>query len=141
MKRTFALPTHVIPVAVSMAADSLKSTASERFQDVMAQAETCCEQARLAARARRFRAASGLFSTAAALYKRATLLEGVSYQSVEARLSQIEDEMAAYSELARSISRPLASHARPSAAPGIAPGAVSERRSTEVVSGETELCS
>ncbi len=80
---------------------------SPTFSDVVAQAETCCEQARIAGRQRRYKAAYGLFSTALALYKRATLLDGVSYVALESRLHEVESEMAVYSELAKSMARPL----------------------------------
>ncbi len=80
---------------------------SSTFSDVVAQAETCCEQARIAGRQRRYKAAYGLFSTALALYKRATLLDGVSYVALESRLHEVESEMAVYSELAKSMARPL----------------------------------
>ena len=77
------------------------------FQNCLEQAEICCEQARIAARYRRFKAACGLFSTAAALYRRAAALDGVSYPAIESRLLSIESEMAAYSELAKSMACPL----------------------------------
>jgi hypothetical protein len=80
---------------------------SPTFSDVVSQAETCCEQARIAGRQRRYKAAYGLFSTALALYKRATLLDGVSYVALESRLHEVESEMAVYSELAKSMARPL----------------------------------
>jgi hypothetical protein len=80
---------------------------SSTFSDVVAQAETCCEQARIAGRQRRYKAAYGLFSTALALYKRATLLDGISYVALESRVLEVEGEMAVYSELAKSMARPL----------------------------------
>lgn len=85
----------------------------ESFGVTIEEAEICCEQARVAARGRRFRAARGLFSTAAALYQQALSQDGVSYESITRRLKQIETESAAYSELAGSLARPLASSTTP----------------------------
>jgi hypothetical protein len=86
---------------------SIRHEESSTFSDVVTQAETCCEQARIAGRQRRYKAAYGLFSTALALYKRATLLDGVSYVALESRVHEVENEMAVYSELAKSMARPL----------------------------------
>jgi hypothetical protein len=72
------------------------------------QAEICREQARDAARLRRFKAALGLFATAAALCKRAlTLTENdESFRSLAMdRLRQIEVEIATYTDLARAMER------------------------------------
>jgi len=77
------------------------------FQDSVDQAEICCEQARLAARCRRFKAACGLFTTAASLYRHAMSLDGISYPALERRLQDIELELSVYSELAKSMARPL----------------------------------
>ena len=86
---------------------STRKDKSATFSDVVAQAETCCEQARIAGRQRRYKDAYGLFSTALALYKRATLLDGVSYVALESRVHEVEGEMAVYSELAKSMARPF----------------------------------
>ncbi|HVF10857.1 MAG TPA: hypothetical protein VNA16_08650 [Abditibacteriaceae bacterium] len=83
--------------------------ADATFQDFVQEAELCCEHARLAARLKRFEASRGLFLTAAALYHRAITAAGTCYPSIENRLREIELEMAAYSELARSMARPLLS--------------------------------
>jgi hypothetical protein len=99
MNNTFSLKQH--------GGGSTRKEESSTFSDVVAQAETCCEQARIAGRQRRYKAAYGLFSTALALYKRATLLDGVSYVALESRLHEVESEMAVYSELAKSMARPL----------------------------------
>jgi hypothetical protein len=77
------------------------------FEDYMEEAEICCEHARIAGRQRRYRAAIGLFTTAATLYRHAGAIDGVSYPAIEERLRHIDTEMSAYSELARSMSRPL----------------------------------
>lgn len=75
------------------------------FQGRLQQAEVCCEQARLAGRQRRFRAACGLFATAAALYQRALTQDGVSPTflpaSLQVRLNEIEREIALCSEQMR----------------------------------------
>jgi hypothetical protein len=86
---------------------STRAEESSTFSECVAQAEICCEHARIAGRQRRYKAAYGLFSTALALYKRATMQEGVSYLALETRLRDVENEMAAYSELAKSMARPL----------------------------------
>ena len=74
------------------------------------QAEICREQARDAVRLKRFRAALGLFSTASALCRRASVFQGadeaVRTMAVD-RLRQIEMEMATYAELVRSLERPF----------------------------------
>ena len=72
------------------------------------QAEICREQARDAARLKRFRAAFGLFSTAAALCRHAFTIQGAdeNFKSLATdRLQQIDVEMATYAELARSLER------------------------------------
>jgi hypothetical protein len=68
------------------------------------QAEICREQARDAARLKRFRAAFGLFSTAAALCRHvASVAENDENTRLIAaeRLQQIDIEMATYAEFAR----------------------------------------
>ena len=77
------------------------------FEDYLEEAEICCEHARIAGRQRRYRAAIGLFNTAATLYRHAGTIDGVSYPAIEERLRHIDNEMSAFSELARSMSRPL----------------------------------
>ncbi|RYG59331.1 hypothetical protein EON80_25840 [bacterium] len=68
------------------------------------QAEICREQARDAARMKRFRAAFGLFSTAANLCRHVASVaendENTRFVAAE-RLQQIDIEMAMYAELAR----------------------------------------
>lgn len=68
------------------------------------QAEICREQARDAARLKRFRAAFGLFSTAAALCRHVASVvendEGTRRLAAE-QLHQIDLEMATYAEYAR----------------------------------------
>ena len=81
--------------------------ANTTFQDFLEEAELCCEHARLAARRKRYEASRGLFITAVALYQRAVKAAGTSYPSIENRVREIELEMAAYAELARSMARPL----------------------------------
>ncbi len=95
------------------AGEAQLSSHPNTFGVTIEEAEICCEQARLAARARRFRAARGLFSTATALYQRALLQDGVCYESIVRRLKQIELEVATYAELAGSLARPLSSAAMP----------------------------
>ncbi|HEX8463374.1 MAG TPA: hypothetical protein VF627_02040 [Abditibacterium sp.] len=70
------------------------------------QAEICREQARDAARLKRFHAAFGLFSTAAALCRHVfTTKEAdeITKNLATERLHQIDIEMATYAELARSF--------------------------------------
>jgi len=77
---------------------------------LLEQAEVCREQARDAARLKRFRAALGLFVTAANLCRHAltkagdekTGLDNAVLALATERLSQIDVEMATYTELARS---------------------------------------
>ncbi len=77
------------------------------YEDCLEQSEICCEQARAAAQLRRFTAARGLFATAVALCRRAIALSGGECIAAVERLSQVEAEMSAYSELAKSMERPL----------------------------------
>ena len=88
------------------------TTQNANFQTCLEQAEICCEQARLAARRRRYEAACGLFSTAIALYQRAITMNDVSYAAIAEQLRHIEIERSAYSELAKSMARPLLSRHR-----------------------------
>ena len=91
----FRSRSHPVPLAPFVPLSSLE------------QAEICREQARDAARLRRFKAAFGLFSTAAALCRHA-LASGADADQATACLRSIDSEMAAYSELARSMDKPLA---------------------------------
>ena len=72
------------------------------FNELIDEAELCCEQARAAGRHRRYRAACGLFNTAISLYRHATTVEGVSYRAVETRINAVEIELSAYKELVSS---------------------------------------
>lgn len=78
------------------------------FISCLEQAEICREQARDAARLKRFRAAFGLFSTAAALCRHAFSIQEAD-ESIKNlandRLQQIDVEMATYAELVRSLER------------------------------------
>lgn len=71
------------------------------------QAEICREQARDAARLKRFGAAFGLFSTAATLCRHVccTECDETARNLACERLQQIDTEMATYAELARSAAR------------------------------------
>jgi hypothetical protein len=69
------------------------------------QAEVCREQARDAARMKRFRAAIGLFLTAANLCRHArnaAVTDNEVLDLANERLEQIDLEMATYTELAKS---------------------------------------
>ncbi len=72
------------------------------------QAEICCEQARDAARLKRFRAAFGLFTTASTLCRHVYACketdEATKLLATEC-LHQIDIEMATYAELARTLER------------------------------------
>lgn len=72
------------------------------------QAEICREQARDAARLKRFRAAFGLFSTAATLCRHVFSTKDADETTralATERLQQIDIEMATYAELARTLER------------------------------------
>jgi hypothetical protein len=72
------------------------------------QAEICREQARDAARLKRFQAAFGLFATAAALCRHASSIQEADENDktlAADRLHQIDIEMATYTELVRSLER------------------------------------
>ena len=84
---------------------------SSDFRRCMEQVEICSEQARAAARLKRFRAACGLFGTARELCRHAIAIGDSATTDALDRLCQIEDELAAYSELARSMERPIVMHA------------------------------
>jgi hypothetical protein len=83
------------------------SAQDANLQACLEQAEICCEQARLAAHRRRYEAACGLFSTAIALYQQAIAMNSAPHAIVAEQLRHIEIERSAYSELARSMARPL----------------------------------
>jgi hypothetical protein len=71
------------------------------------QAEVCREQARDAVRLKRWKAAYGLFTTAIALCNRAATMGGDACTEAKEVLRQMQTEMAMYSELARSMDKPL----------------------------------
>ena len=77
------------------------------LQDYLEEAEICCEHARRAGRQHRFGAARGLFETATGLYRRAIAATPTPQPTLIKQLRGIEAEMSAYSELARSMSRPF----------------------------------
>lgn len=74
-----------------------------RFREV----EICCEEARSAARLKRFDSAFGLFATAQVLLENAIQTGGEWRAEACERLQNVSCEMAAYRELARSAARPL----------------------------------
>lgn len=74
------------------------------------QAEVCREQARDAVRLKRFRAALGLFSTAAALCRRVKTTQEADEATrllADERLQQIDIETATYTEMMTSMEKPL----------------------------------
>ena len=77
-------------------------------QLVLEQAEVCREQAREAARLKRFCAALGLFATAATLCRHAQTIavDAPTAYLIQDHLRQIDLEAAAYFELARAVERP-----------------------------------
>ena len=77
------------------------------YESYLRQAEVCREQAHDAVRLKRWKAACGLFSTAIALCNRAATLGGDTCLEAKDALRQMQSEMASYSELARSMDRPL----------------------------------
>lgn len=79
-------------------------------ESCLEQADVCCEQARTAVRLKRYTAARGLFVTAIALCHRAIAIDGTARPQAEIRLGQLHTELLAYSELARSMERPLLVH-------------------------------
>jgi hypothetical protein len=87
--------------------EEVRSARSATDKDRLKQAEICCEQAREAASRKRFTSACGLFSTAIALYQQAIALGGGSHLEAEEHLSHLQAEVVAYSELAKSMDRPL----------------------------------
>ena len=91
----------------SSAAKTRPSSDCATYLDCLEQAEICREQARAAARLKRFKAARGLFSTAIALCRQAMLLGGEACSEAKDRLRQLNDEMLAYTELAKSMERPF----------------------------------
>ena len=88
----------------------LQPDAAPPDESCLEQANICCEQARTAARLKRYTAARGLFVTAIALCHRAIALNGTARPQAEICLGQLHNEMSAYSELARSMERPLLAH-------------------------------
>lgn len=102
-------------------AEGADSLATNAYRECLEQAEICREQARAAARLKRFKAARGLFATAISLCQRALGLKTngpapAAGQTDEAQeyLRQLTMEMSTYSELAKSMERPLCSKATPS---------------------------
>ena len=77
------------------------------YKEFLEQAEVCREQAHDAVRLKRFKAACGLFTTAIALCNRAVTLGGEACTDARDSLSQMQMELATYSELCRSMERPL----------------------------------
>ncbi|MDF2439890.1 MAG: hypothetical protein JWN98_874 [Abditibacteriota bacterium] len=91
------------------------------YRDCLEQAEICREQARAAARLKRFKAARGLFATAINLCQRALGLKthepspsADHTDEAQEYLRQLTMEMSTYSELAKSMERPLSGNASPS---------------------------
>jgi hypothetical protein len=80
---------------------------SATYKEFLEQAEVCREQAHDAVRLKRFKAACGLFSTAIALCNRAVTMSGDACVEAKEALRQMQTEMAIYSELARSMERPI----------------------------------
>jgi hypothetical protein len=80
----------------------------DEVSTVLAQASTCCEEARQAAICRRLPSACGLFSTAIMLYKRLlrneTLVRdaGLRYQ-IEEQIHHVENEQQIYAALHSSL--------------------------------------
>ena len=85
-----------------------KSAEKPVAQLVLEQVEVCREQAREAARLKRFCAALGLFATAASLCRHAQTIEtdAPTAYLIGDHLRQIDLEAAAYFELARAVERP-----------------------------------
>ena len=79
------------------------------YKEFLEQAEVCREQAHDALRLKRFKAACGLFSTAIALCNRAVTMGGEACTDAKDSLRQMQMEFATYSELARSMERPIMS--------------------------------
>ena len=92
-----------------------------QIRDCIAQSEIFCEQARQAARCKRFEAARGLFSTAVVLCRRALSFlptnktgdkpdhksENPARIALKRHLDYVLSEMAAHAQLARSMQRPM----------------------------------
>jgi len=70
------------------------------------QADVCCEQAREAARLKRFRSALGLFATASALCRHVECNgDETQIALAKQRLRELSHESATYGELARGVRR------------------------------------
>ncbi|MBW3634915.1 MAG: hypothetical protein KY445_00440 [Armatimonadetes bacterium] len=96
------------PCAKSAVSVSLPESELSPSFSCLHQAEICREQARDAARLRRFRAAFGLFSTAATLCRHvfsAKEADETARALATERLQQIDIEVATYAELARTLER------------------------------------
>lgn len=79
------------------------------YKEFLEQAEVCREQAHNAVRLKRFKAACGLFTTAIALCNRAVAMGGEACTDAKDALRHMQMELATYSELSRSMERPLMS--------------------------------
>lgn len=90
-----------LPIVVSLAA--------QERADRLREAAVCGEQAREAARIKRWHAASGLFSTAIALCRQAEQVSADEQERAETLLllHQLTQELSVYAELTRSLNRPL----------------------------------
>jgi hypothetical protein len=79
------------------------------YRECLEQAEICREQARAAARLKRWKAARGLFDTAISLCQRALGVRSAQEDDRQAQeyLNQLTMEISTYSELAKSMERPL----------------------------------
>lgn len=119
---------------------AVESGDCKAYRECLEQAEICREQARAAARLKRFKAARGLFATAISLCQRAlgaktgesglptdttltgqgvamsdtATLDAQARDAAQEYLRQLTIEMSTYSELAKSMERPLSSQSTPS---------------------------
>ncbi len=94
----------ILKPLVPSAASPLVEAAS--FSTFLQQAEVCREQAREAARLKRFRSALGLFATASALFRHVSSNGSETERGVASeQLSSLALEMATYSDLARTSHR------------------------------------
>lgn len=77
------------------------------FDECVQQAVVCAEEAREAARLKRYQAARGLFTTALDLYRMAGEKNLAAAPQMNGQIHQLEAEILVYSELARSMEKPL----------------------------------
>jgi hypothetical protein len=100
--------------------DTVESTvlSESEYRVCLEQAEICRTQARDAARLKRWKAARGLFETAMSLCQRALGMRRNNDEEKEAQeyLHQLNMEVSTYSELAKSMERPLMPAAKNSTA-------------------------